>query len=151
MQDMLDFEMERVEKEVQDFSVILLDVDHFKKVNDTHGHDVGDLVLQWLAQTMQSALRVQDIVARWGGEEFLVLLPGTSLDEAMEIAERLRATIERTPVEGSPVPLKVTFSGGVANSTTNRDVTLLCKVADEALYIAKKTRNRVVSEHEIKE
>jgi len=151
MQDMLDFEMQRVQTDVKDFSVILLDVDHFKQVNDTHGHDVGDLVLQWLAQTMQSTLRVQDIVSRWGGEEFLVLLPDTSLEEAMEIAERLRMTIESTPVADTPVPIKITFSGGVANSQTNRDVDLLCKVADKALYIAKETRNRIVSEHEIKE
>lgn len=149
MQDMLDFEMQRVQSEVKDFSIILLDVDHFKRVNDTHGHDVGDLVLQWMAQTMQSTLRVQDIVSRWGGEEFLVLLPDTSLDEAMEIAERLRTTIESTPVANSPVPIKITFSGGVANSQTNRNVDLLCKVADKALYIAKQTRNRIVSEKQV--
>jgi len=107
MQDMLDFEMQRVQTDVKDFSVILLDVDHFKQVNDTHGHDVGDLVLQWLAQTLQSTLRVQDIVSRWGGEEFLVLLPDTSLEEAMEIAERLRMTIESTPVADTPVPIKI--------------------------------------------
>ena len=149
MQDMLDFEMRRVQTEVKDFSIILLDADHFKRVNDTHGHDVGDLVLQWMAQTLQSALRVQDIVARWGGEEFLILLPDTSLSEAMEIAERLRVTIEQTPVENSPVALTITFSGGVANSKTNRDVDALCKVADQALYIAKRTRNQIVSEKDI--
>jgi len=151
MQNMLDFEMQRVQKEIKDFSVILLDVDHFKRVNDTYGHDVGDLVLQWMAQTLQSAVRVQDIVSRWGGEEFLVLLPDTNLEEAMETAERLRTLVEQTPVADSPVPLKITFSGGVANSKTHRDVNLLCKVADQALYIAKQTRNRIVSEREIKE
>lgn len=149
MQGMLDFEMQRVEKDVNDFSIILLDVDHFKKVNDTYGHDVGDRALQWLAQTLQSALRVQDIVSRWGGEEFLILLPGTNLNEAMDIAERLRVMIETTPVENTPAPLKITFSGGVANSETNRDVDLLCKIADQALYVAKQTRNRTVSEKEI--
>jgi len=149
MQDMLDFEMQRVQTEVKDFSIILLDVDHFKRVNDTYGHDVGDLVLQWMAQTMQSTLRVQDIVSRWGGEEFLVLLPDTSLEEAMEIADRLRMTIKSTPVADAPVPINITFSGGVANSQTNRDVDLLCKVADKALYIAKETRNRIVSEQDI--
>jgi len=148
MQGMLDFEMQRVEKEVNDFSIILLDVDHFKKVNDTYGHDVGDIALQWLAQTLQSALRVQDIVSRWGGEEFLILLPGTNLNEAMDIAERLRVMIEKTPVENAPIPLKITFSAGVANSETNRDVGLLCKIADQALYVAKQTRNRIISEQE---
>jgi len=149
MQNMLDFEMRRVQTEVNDFSIILLVADHFKRVNDTYGHDTGDLVLRWLAQTLQSALRVQDIVARWGGEEFLILLPDTSLEEALEIAERLRAAVANTPIPDAPVPLKVTFSGGIANSKMNRDVNLLCKVADRALYVAKQTRNRIVSEQDI--
>lgn len=151
MQGMLDFEMRRVQTEVKDFSVILLDIDHFKRVNDMYGHDIGDIVLQWLAQTLQAELRVQDIVARWGGEEFLVLLPDTSLDEALETAERLRIKIEKTPVESSSVPLQITFSAGVSNSKPNRHVDQLCKVADQALYIAKRTRNRVVSQEDIKE
>lgn len=149
MQSLLDFEMRRVQTEVKDFSVILLDVDHFKRINDTHGHDVGDIVLLWMAQTLQSALRVQDIVARWGGEEFLILLPDTSLVEAMEIAERLRFLVEESIVGGTPILLNVSFSAGVANSKTNRNVNELCKVADQALYIAKQKRNRVVSQESI--
>ncbi len=146
MQGMLDFEMRRVQTEVKDFSIILLDVDHFKRVNDTHGHDVGDLVLQWMAQTLQSLLRVQDIVARWGGEEFLILLPDTSLEEAVQTADRRRSKIEKTAVESSPVLLQITFSAGVANSRPNRNVDQICKVADQALYIAKQRRNRVISQ-----
>ena len=149
MQGMLDFEMRRVETEVKDFAVILLDIDHFKSINDTHGHEVGDIVLQWMAQTLQSALRVQDIVARWGGEEFLILLPDTSLDEAMDIAERLRGLVEESIVAGTPILLNVSFSAGVAHSKMNRIVDQLCKVADQALYIAKQKRNRVVSQEEI--
>ncbi|MBI3153344.1 MAG: GGDEF domain-containing protein [Chloroflexi bacterium] len=146
MQGMLDFEMRRVQTEVKDFSIILLDVDHFKRVNDTHGHDVGDLVLQWMAQTLHSLLRVQDVVARWGGEEFLILLPDTSLEEAVQTADRLRSKIEKTAVESSPVLLQITFSAGVANSRPNRNVDQICKVADQALYIAKQRRNRVISQ-----
>ena len=150
MQSLLDYEMRRVQTEVKDFSVILLDIDHFKRINDTHGHDVGDIVLQWMAQTLQSALRVQDIVARWGGEEFLILLPDTSLDEAMEIAERLRALVEESIVGGTPILLSISFSAGVSNSKTNRNVNELCKVADQALYIAKQKRNRIASQDEIR-
>jgi len=141
--------MRRVQTEVKDFSVILLDIDHFKLINDTHGHHVGDIVLQWMAQTLQSALRVQDIVARWGGEEFLILLPDTSLEEAMEIAERLRELVEESIVGGTPILLNVSFSAGISNSKTNRNVNELCKVADQALYIAKQKRNRIASQDEI--
>jgi diguanylate cyclase (GGDEF)-like protein len=149
MQSMLDFEMRRVQQEVKDFSIILLDVDHFKRINDTYGHDAGDLVLQWMAHSLQAAVRAQDIVARWGGEEFLVLLPDTNLDEAIETADRLRQLVEESTVQGVATSLHITFSAGVSNSKTNRDVTQLCKVADQALYIAKQTRNRVASQDEI--
>ena len=149
MQDMLDFEMERVENEIREFSIILLDVDHFKRVNDTYGHDVGDIVLLWLASTLQHEMRVQDMVARWGGEEFLILLPDTKLDEAVQIAERLRATVDASKIESPADTIHITFSAGVANSTTSRDVSRLCKVADQALYIAKETRNTVKSQEAI--
>ena len=149
MWDMLSFQMGRVDQEFRDFSIILLDIDHFKHVNDTYGHDVGDIVLQWLAATLQSNMRIQDTVARWGGEEFLILLPDTTLDEAMQIAGRLRTIVEKSVVEVSSGNLKITFSGGVACSTTSREVQHLCKIADQALYIAKETRNQVSSQEAI--
>lgn len=152
MQGLLHSEMNRMHREVQEFSVILLDIDHFKHVNDTYGHDAGDFVLQWVAQTMQASIRVHDVVARWGGEEFLVLLPNTRLDEAIEVAERLRETIEVTVVPNPNQPIKITFSGGVACSHGYRNVEEICKAADLALYRAKETgRNRVLPEapHEL--
>ena len=149
MQNMLNFEMRRIENEVREFSIILLDVDHFKNVNDTYGHDIGDVVLKWLASTLQNLLRVQDVIARWGGEEFLILLPDTNLDEAMDIAERLRLSIDTSRVETNAGDLHITFSAGVSNSNSTRHVSGLCKIADQALYIAKETRNTVVSEESI--
>jgi diguanylate cyclase (GGDEF)-like protein len=146
MKNMLDFEMGRVDKEVQDFSILLIDIDHFKRVNDTYGHDAGDVVLKWLASTLQSNMRVQDVVARWGGEEFLVLMPDTVLDEALKIAERLRVLIAESVVELPSTTINLTFSGGVASAATTHDVDKLCKIADRALYIAKQTRNRIVSQ-----
>ena len=146
MQDLLNFEMVRMQRKVQEFSIILLDIDHFKRVNDTYGHDAGDFVLQWMAQTMQTGVRVQDAVSRWGGEEFLILLPATGLDEAVEIADRLRQIIEAATVPNPTQPLKITFSGGVASSRGYRSVNELCKAADQALYRAKQTRNRVLPE-----
>jgi len=149
MHELLNFELKRKEREVKDFSIILLDVDHFKRVNDTYGHDIGDEVLKWMAQNLQAAARVQDTVSRWGGEEFLILLPSTTLEDAFQIAERIRAHIEATPFVGQENTLKITFSAGVSCSSEYFDIEKLCKVADEALYIAKRTRNRVVPQNQI--
>ncbi len=149
MQDMLNFEMGRVEKEIREFSIILIDVDHFKNVNDTYGHDIGDVVLKWLASTINQQLRTQDVIARWGGEEFLILLPDTTLDEAMAIAERLRSVIDTASIETNAGRLHISFSAGVSCSQSTRDVNTLCKIADQALYIAKETRNTVVSQRDI--
>lgn len=149
MDQLLDFEMQRAEKEVKDFSIVLIDIDHFKLVNDNYGHEIGDETLHWFASKLQTNLRVQDIVARWGGEEFLILLPDTSLVEAEQIAERLREIIERSVLETSEGNIQITFSAGISSSKTNRDVKELCKVADQALYYAKKTRNRVITQDKI--
>ena len=151
MQDMLDFEMQRIDEDLREFSIILLDVDHFKKVNDTHGHTVGDLVLQWLASTLQSKLRVQDVIARWGGEEFLILLPDTTLETGLEIGERLRSEIATEKVATETGELRITFSAGVANSNKTREVGELCKIADKALYLAKQTRNTIASDKDVLE
>jgi len=151
MDQLLKFEMERVHNEVRDFSIILGDIDHFKRVNDTYGHDIGDKALQWFASTLQSNLRVQDVVARWGGEEFLILLPDTNLDVAEQIAERLREIVESSQVDVQDESIRITFSAGISSSTTNRDVKNLCKIADQALYVAKQTRNCVVTQDKISE
>jgi len=149
MDQLLDFEMDRVHAEMKDFSIILIDIDRFKHINDTYGHDVGDRVLQWFASTLQTYMRVQDVVARWGGEEFLILLPGTSLEDAAKIAERLRKLIEASEAEVPDGNMGLTFSAGVSSSNTNRDVKDLCRVADQALYVAKKKRNLVATQDEI--
>lgn len=127
-------------------SVLMLDVDHFKKVNDTYGHKVGDIVLQKLAETCRATLREIDFTARLGGEEFAVLLPGTGHPAAMEAAERLRRALAETavPLEQG-LPLRFTVSLGVAtlkDPATNLDT--LLNAADHALYEAKhQGRNRV--------
>jgi diguanylate cyclase (GGDEF)-like protein len=151
MLGLLNFEMRRVQRDVKDFSIILLDIDHFKHVNDTYGHDVGDQVLHWMAQTLQNSLRIQDVIARWGGEEFLVLLPETLLDEAVGIAERLRTKVAATDASGVSQPIRITFSAGVASASQYPDVDQLCKTADRALYVAKETRNRVISQTQLHE
>ena len=124
-------------------SLITLDVDHFKRINDTHGHDVGDEVLQRLAHTLAQRLRDSDVVARLGGEEFAALLPDTDLEGARAIAQAL---VDAQAALTDPVVGRITVSAGVstlreADDTAQR----LLRRGDEALYKAKgQGRNRVV-------
>ena len=126
------------------YAVLLLDIDLFKKVNDTHGHSVGDSVLQLLAQILKTTLRESDFAARYGGEEFLLLLPNTDLFEARLVAEKIRHTIEATP---HPVAGKITVSIGVAMATPDEpDEYIAIKEADDNLYAAKKSgRNCILA------
>jgi diguanylate cyclase (GGDEF)-like protein len=128
-------------------SLMILDVDHFKKVNDAYGHQAGDLVLANVAEVLRSCLRLGDVPARYGGEEFLVLLPGTDTTDAMRIAEHIRAAVERTEVQCPTGVLRITASLGVA-SVQGRGHTpsALFERADAAMYLAKNTgRNRVIA------
>ncbi len=126
------------------FSVIIADIDHFKRVNDTAGHDAGDGVLRDLAQLLRDTLRTQDIVARWGGEEFLVVLPQTALKGALEVAERVRRAAEARlgrDLEGID---SVTLTLGAAEYAGSVAESL--RLADVALYQGKEAgRNRVVA------
>ncbi|MDO9020983.1 MAG: diguanylate cyclase [Deltaproteobacteria bacterium] len=137
----------------QPLSVVLLDVDHFKRVNDTHGHGAGDAVLRGVAETLAGAVRKVDFVARYGGEEFVVVAPSTDAAGARILAERVRAAVAGSPVEaagldGAPVTVTVTVSlgvvtlPGVPEAAAMRPADLLAR-ADKALYRAKQGgRNR---------
>ncbi len=129
-------------------SFVLFDIDHFKQVNDVHGHPVGDLILQRVGQLIQSELRKGEIAARIGGEEFALLLPHTIAQDAAKGAERIRETIHQAALDvGSGNKLAVTVSAGIA-CTTDHDVHSadpVYRIADKALYQAKEQgRNRVV-------
>ncbi|MGY2873546.1 two-component system, cell cycle response regulator [Marmoricola sp. URHA0025 HA25] len=126
-------------------SVLILDLDHFKQVNDTHGHGAGDQVLRAFAQRMLRELRAGDIGGRWGGEEFLVVLPRTDLEGAMEIADRIREATAAEPVGVSGEEIRVTASGGCAVGPGESSDGLV-QLADTALYEAKLGgRNRIAS------
>jgi len=130
----------------QDVSVLLLDIDHFKKVNDTHGHHVGDEVLVRVAQLLRQMMRTADIVARFGGEEFVVLLPDTNRLGAAVLGERIRHTVEREKILVVDQPIPVTVSIGIATAPAAdlQDIDQLLRVADQRLYLAKHNgRNRV--------
>ncbi len=129
-------------------SVLMFDIDHFKTVNDTHGHPAGDAVLKRLAEIVQKSTRSTDVVARYGGEEFVVMMGATTKDQASVYAERLRETIARSPfpVPGHDAPLRVEVSIGVSGFPEDGESPAdLVKAADAALYEAKRRgRNRVV-------
>lgn len=125
------------------FAVLAADIDHFKRINDQFGHDVGDLTLKSVATSLRQCLRSADLPCRVGGEEFLILLPDASLAVAADVAERIRATIAATPIEGAG---HVNISLGVAHWHGHQETqSAVLKRADELLYTAKRTgRNRVV-------
>jgi len=129
-------------------SVIMIDIDRFKQVNDRYGHDMGDRVLVKVSQILEHGARSGDILARWGGEEFILFLPDTDMNEAVTIANRLRESISRTPVNDSDDPLYLTASMGVSyNDSTGLTLNDLIKVADNCLYRAKtKGRDLVCAE-----
>lgn len=118
-------------------SLLLVDIDHFKQINDRYGHPVGDAALKWVANIHIGALRQMDVAARYGGEEFAVILPGTKLADAGNVAERLRATLAAKPFSDGAQEFPITASIGVAMTLAEDDVSSLVKRADEALYAAK--------------
>jgi two-component system, cell cycle response regulator len=131
----------------QPLAVLVLDIDHFKLVNDTHGHDAGDEVLREFARRMRKAIRGIDLACRYGGEEFVVVMPETDLDAATAVAERLRRRIasEPFPIQQGAQGIDVTISIGIAALGGNDDAASVIKRADQALYRAKRNgRNRVV-------
>ncbi len=141
----LDDETKRSVRYHTALSLIMFDIDHFKRINDSFGHGAGDKVLKGIAQTVGSLLRTTDTFARWGGEEFVVLTPNTGLETSMKLAERIRSTVESLFFDGVG---EVTVSLGVAeyNGSGKETKDLFVKRADEALYQAKDSgRNRVIA------
>ncbi|MES2320357.1 MAG: GGDEF domain-containing protein [Pseudomonadota bacterium] len=144
MLELLDDEVKRQRRNQAPFSVAMLDIDHFKRVNDTHGHAVGDQVLTQLASMAGSLLRPTDSLARWGGEEFLVLMPVTPVAEAAALIGELRSQIEQHDWSQYAHGLQITFSSGVAEHALTAGVEQTIALADGALYLAKEMgRNRV--------
>lgn len=142
----LNREHERSQRSGQPCSLVMVDADHFKSVNDTYGHHLGDEVLVTIADHLRESMRIYDLAARFGGEEFALLMPETDLDQAAAIAERLRLSIETIEFSDELKPLKLTISAGVATfpGPGVKTVDDLIRMADHALYRAKDAgRNRV--------
>jgi len=144
LNDELDKEITRENRYVHGLSLLMLDIDNFKQVNDTYGHDLGDIVLKDISKIIQDTIRATDYAARWGGEEFIVLLPETLLNEASQIAELIRVNIEK--YENKTLDKPTTVSIGVSQFKVNEDnVDTFVKGVDLAMYEAKQTgKNKVV-------
>ena len=135
----------RSQRYKHELAAVLLDIDHFKAINDTHGHFVGDQVLIAMSRAAENLLRGTDILGRWGGEEFVILMPETPLAGAAILAERLRELLARLAVDTTAGTLHFTVSAGVAAyDATDADITDILQRADTALYAAKQHgRNRI--------
>ncbi|GGF81855.1 GGDEF domain-containing protein [Alteromonas lipolytica] len=146
IQKLITHETNRAQRQKEPLSVVLCDIDRFKQVNDNYGHDGGDIVLEHVARLFESAIRKQDAVARWGGEEFLFVLPTTDETNATILAEKIRQHLANTPVNVGDTSLTVTASFGVAELQLSSGLDQALSLADKALYLAKeKGRNKVVS------
>ncbi|NBB93331.1 MAG: diguanylate cyclase [Gammaproteobacteria bacterium] len=144
LDDRLGREIARSRRHGDPLSVVIGDLDHFKRVNDEFGHAAGDEVLHAVGETMQQHLRAEDLAVRWGGEEFLLLLPSTSLDQAVQVADKVRRAIAAVPIDCQDRAVPVTISLGAAQLAAGEEVADLVRRADDAMYRAKKAgRNRV--------
>jgi len=145
--DIAENELARARRENKPVSLVMMDIDHFKNVNDEHGHNIGDQALRMVAHIILEKIRGYDTAGRWGGEEFLLVLPGTYLEEARQIAERVRQGIESAKIQlqgGKHLNLQASFGVSAAMPEDLLTFDLLVHQADEALYDAKgEGRNRV--------
>ena len=144
--DLAEQEFDRSRRYDRPFSLIMFDIDHFKKVNDTYGHSVGDVVLQRVAEICKGALRDVDIIARYGGEEFVILLPETTATEAQLMAERLRQLMARSTMEIAAIKIDITLSFGVVEIDKDcKNIEELLDRSDQALYHSKNAGRNCVS------
>jgi len=137
MMDMIKQEVARCKRSSRPFSFVLGDIDNFKHINDTLGHECGDYVLKQVAQLMTAAVREQDVICRWGGEEFLLMLIDTDLEGAAVVAEKIRSVIADTLLEYEEKRIPVTMTFGVAPFNMDWGIDCSIKKADNALYIGK--------------
>jgi len=141
------------QRDLYPFSALMIDLDHFKQINDTYGHEIGDVVLFEVAKLLMQATRITDLVARYGGEEFVILLPNTDLESARIVAERIRETLHANPIVVEGHTLEITASIGIDTLKELGDLASLIRNADRAMYVGAKFqgRDRVAAYHEWKE
>jgi len=140
--EVVNFIVKHQRKADTDFVLVITDIDHFKSINDTYGHQVGDEALISVANTLKDSLREDDLIARWGGEEFVIMLKNVTIDEAKIIIEKVRASVEKNKINDT---ISVTASFGITKYILGEDIKKTFKRVDDALYEAKKSgRNRAI-------
>jgi len=143
--NMMSIEVSRCGRNGGSFALIMSDIDFFKNVNDNYGHDTGDYVLKRISDIMRENLRQQDVVSRWGGEEFLIMLPYTDLQKAVSVAEKLREAVKGAEMSFAGARFSITMTFGVSEFDKNLGLEKAIKKADDALYLGKHTgRDKVL-------
>jgi diguanylate cyclase len=147
MEELLDNESKRTNRTKREFSICMCDVDDFKQINDKYGHDMGDLVLQELSEVFQKNIRVTDAVGRWGGEEFLFLLPETPVQGAQLWMERVRQAVMAHRIIKGDLEINVTITLGATSFEPEDSLEKVIKQADLALYAGKKSGKNIAVEY----
>lgn len=148
MMNHIEDEKLKVDRGGKPFTVVMVDIDNFKSINDVYGHDGGDFVLVQLAERIKLSLRKTDLVSRWGGDEFLFLLPETRLNEGAKVAEKVRDRITKSPFVYRERDIQVTLTFGVSQCSIDVGVGSVIRKADQALYLGKELgKNRVITEN----
>lgn len=142
--DRMHEELSRFNRSGEIFSLLMVDVDNFKNINDIYGHECGDYVLKNMAGLIQSVLRKHDLISRWGGEEFLIMLPGTDTDKAKIVAEKINSVVKSHMFNYKGESFVVTITVGVAQYQAGDDLDSVVKRADEAMYCGKKSGKNCV-------
>jgi diguanylate cyclase (GGDEF)-like protein/PAS domain S-box-containing protein len=143
LEELLDVEVKRTNRTKREFSVCMGDIDKFKNINDTYGHDMGDVVLKELARIFENSTRTTDIIGRWGGEEFLFILPETPLNGALVLMERVRQFVMAHKFEHGSTVINATITLGFSSFLPGNDLTDIIKQADIALYAGKKSGRNI--------
>jgi diguanylate cyclase len=136
--------MRKLEKKQSSISLLIMDLDNFKNINDTYGHIAGDEILKQLSNILKDNIRAEDIASRWGGDEFVIILQGANAKEAYNIADRIRSEIHNHDFFYNDIIIKVTACIGVASIGDKMDIDAFLDLADKALYKAKTNKNSVV-------
>ena len=141
----LSYELTKAQRNQSSMALLLLDLDHFKNINDTYGHQCGDLVLKYVANCLTQHFRTTDSISRWGGEEFLILMPNTTVEEARQVSSRALQALESSAFHYNSHAINITASGGLCEMDNNSDLESILIIADERLYKAKANgRNQII-------